>query len=123
MSGDSAADPAVRGRCVSGESGSLRAQQADVGVPDDLPETVFTFDGGPVGALPGQTVGAALLASGRRSWRTTRFGGRPRGLFCGIGVCFDCLIVVNGRPNERACVLPALAGDVVTTQHGTGGSS
>jgi 2Fe-2S iron-sulfur cluster binding domain len=101
-------------------TGPLRADQPSVGVPSDLPETVFTFDGHPVGALPGQSLGAALLAAGYRSWRTTRVAGRPRGLFCGIGVCFDCLISVNGRPNERACMRPAEAGDVVTTQEGTG---
>ncbi|WP_157247606.1 (2Fe-2S)-binding protein [Nonomuraea typhae] len=72
-------------------------------------------DGRPVPVTAGQTVGAALHAAGIRSWRTTRFGGRPRGLFCGIGVCFDCLIVVNGRPAERACRLEARPGDEVST--------
>ncbi|NUR30933.1 MAG: (2Fe-2S)-binding protein [Catenulispora sp.] len=80
----------------------------------------FTFDGRPMTARPGQTVGGALLASGVRSWRTTRFGGRPRGLFCGIGVCFDCLVTVNGEPNVRACVAPVAEGDVVVTQAGDG---
>ncbi|MFI7453389.1 (2Fe-2S)-binding protein [Nonomuraea sp. NPDC049714] len=75
----------------------------------------ITIDGRPVPVTPGQTIGAALHAAGRRSWRTTRFGGRPRGLFCGIGVCFDCLITVNGRPPERACLLAARPGDEVTT--------
>ncbi len=73
----------------------------------------FTFDGRPMTAQAGQTVGAALLAEGIRSWRTTRFGGRPRGLFCGIGVCFDCLITVNGRRSLRACMVEARSGDVV----------
>lgn len=82
--------------------------------------TSFTFDGEPVAARDGQTVGAALLAAGVRSWRTTRFEGRPRGLFCGIGVCFDCLVTVNGEPGVRACLAPAREGDVVTTQRGGG---
>lgn len=80
----------------------------------------FTFDGRPLTAQPGQTVGAALLAEGIRSWRTTRFGGRPRGLFCGIGVCFDCLVTVNGEPNVRACLAVLAPGDVVRTQVGDG---
>jgi hypothetical protein len=80
----------------------------------------FTFDGLPVAARPGQSVGAALIAAGHRSWRTTRTGGRPRGLFCGIGVCFDCLVVVNGRPNQRACLVEVRPGDAVTTQEGAG---
>ncbi|NUT44767.1 MAG: (2Fe-2S)-binding protein [Thermoactinospora sp.] len=81
------------------------------------PEPAFeiTVDGRPVSVLPGQTVGAALHAAGIRSWRTTRFGGRPRGLFCGIGVCFDCLVSVNGSPEQRACLLVARAGDEVVT--------
>jgi predicted molibdopterin-dependent oxidoreductase YjgC len=80
----------------------------------------FDFDGRRIPFAPGQSVGAALTAAGVRSWRTTRLAGRPRGLFCGIGVCFDCLVTVDGRPNERACLLPAAAGAVVTTQEGTG---
>jgi predicted molibdopterin-dependent oxidoreductase YjgC len=80
----------------------------------------ITFDGRPVPALPGQTVGAVLFAAGIRSWRTTRENRRPRGLFCGIGVCFDCLVTVNGRPSQRACLIEARPGDVVTTQEGTG---
>ena len=80
----------------------------------------FSFDGRPVTAQSGQTVGAALLAEGIRSWRTTRFGGRPRGLFCGIGVCFDCLVTVNGEPNVRACLAVVAQGDVVRTQVGDG---
>jgi NADPH-dependent 2,4-dienoyl-CoA reductase/sulfur reductase-like enzyme len=50
-----------------------------------------------------QTVGAALWAAGVRSWRTTR-GGAPRGLFCGIGVCYDCLATVDGVTGQRVCI-------------------
>ena len=71
-------------------------------------------------AEAGQTVAAALIAAGRRSWRRTRRGGQPRGAFCGIGVCFDCLATINGRPNQRACLVEARPGDVVTTQEGAG---
>jgi hypothetical protein len=78
----------------------------------------FSFDGRPVGFEPGQSVGAALWATGVRSWRTTRVDGRPRGLFCGIGVCFDCLLVLDGRPDVRACVTPAVAGADVRSQEG-----
>ncbi|MEV4926901.1 (2Fe-2S)-binding protein [Streptomyces roseoverticillatus] len=69
-------------------------------------------------ALPGQTVAALLLATGRRSWRTTRLGGRPRGVFCGIGVCYDCLLVVNGLPDVRACLRELRDGDRVETLRG-----
>ncbi|MEU2561997.1 (2Fe-2S)-binding protein [Streptomyces longispororuber] len=80
----------------------------------------ITFDGRPVRALSGQSVAAALWAAGILAWRTTRVGGRPRGAFCGIGQCHDCLATVNGRPNRRACLVPARPGDVVTTQEGHG---
>lgn len=80
----------------------------------------FDFDGRSIPFVEGQSVGAALTAAGVRSWRTTRLERRPRGLFCGIGVCFDCLVVADGRPNQRACLLPARAGLTVTTQEGTG---
>jgi predicted molibdopterin-dependent oxidoreductase YjgC len=83
----------------------------------------FTFDGRPMTAQAGQTVGAALLAEGIRSWRTTRVTGRPRGLFCGIGVCFDCLVTVNDEPNVRACLAVVTPGDVVRTQVGNGRDS
>jgi predicted molibdopterin-dependent oxidoreductase YjgC len=80
----------------------------------------IAFDGRQVPAAPGQTVAAALWAAGVRSWRTTRDGGAPRGLFCGIGTCFDCLITVDGTPNQRACLVPARPGMTVATQLGTG---
>ncbi|MGW0229820.1 FAD-dependent oxidoreductase [Actinopolymorpha singaporensis] len=81
-------------------------------VPDGLSEHLVV-DGQPVAFAPGQTIAAALLAADRTSWRTTR-AGRSRGIFCGIGVCFDCLVTSNGR-RVRACLEPARAGDVVTT--------
>jgi hypothetical protein len=85
-----------------------------------MSETNFQFDGAPVAFRPGQTIGAALVAAGRMSWRTTRVAGAPRGIFCGIGVCFDCLVSVDGEPNHRACLVRAQPGQTVTTQEGTG---
>ena len=80
----------------------------------------FTFDGRPITCDEGQTIGAALVAVGVRSWRTTRREQRPRGVFCGIGVCFDCLVTVNGRSSVRACIVEAQPGDDVRCQVGTG---
>jgi predicted molibdopterin-dependent oxidoreductase YjgC len=80
----------------------------------------FSFDGEPMTAEPGQTVGAALLAAGIQSWRSTRSGGRPRGLFCGIGACFDCLVDVNGDRAVRACLVQVHDGDVVRTSASVG---
>lgn len=70
----------------------------------------LTFDGVAITAVAGQSVGAALTDAGIRSWRSTRRGDRPRGLFCGIGICFDCLVAVDGRPNQRACLVPVRDG-------------
>ena len=72
-----------------------------------------TFDGTPLAGEPGQSVAAALVAAGITSWRTTRRGGRPRGIFCGIGICFNCLVTVNGQPALRACLVPARPDDEV----------
>jgi hypothetical protein len=80
----------------------------------------FRFDGEPVPALHGQTVAAALWQSGRLAWRLTRNGNRPRGAFCGMGVCFDCLVELDGTPNVRACLAPARPGAQVRTQRGGG---
>lgn len=74
----------------------------------------ITVDGVALHAHHGETIAEALLASGRRAWRLTRHG-RPRGLYCGIGLCFDCLVTVNGTPNVRACLTTVAAGMVVET--------
>jgi predicted molibdopterin-dependent oxidoreductase YjgC len=84
------------------------------------PEIRFTFDGLSMTAGEDQSIAAALIENGILSWRTTRFGDRPRGLFCGIGVCFDCLVTVNGEPNVRACISAVEPGDDVRTQVGDG---
>ncbi len=82
--------------------------------------STFTFDGAPIDFRAGQSVGAALLGAGIRSWRSTRIAGRPRGLFCGIGVCYDCLVVIDGEPNRRACRVPAEPEMTVSSQEATG---
>ncbi len=84
------------------------------------PPITFVFDGQQLPAAAGQSIGGALIAAGHRSWRRTRLGGEPRGIFCGIGICYDCLITVNGQPNRRACVIEAHEGDIVSTQQGAG---
>lgn len=70
----------------------------------------LTFDGRPVPAEVGDSVGSALTRAGVRAWRNTRRKGRPRGLFCGIGICYDCLLTVDGAPDQRACLVPAADG-------------
>jgi predicted molibdopterin-dependent oxidoreductase YjgC len=74
-----------------------------------------TVDGEPVQAYPGETVATVLLAMGRQTFRHTDHLHAPRGLFCGMGVCFDCLVTIDGQANVRACMTPVQAGMVVET--------
>jgi D-hydroxyproline dehydrogenase subunit gamma len=81
---------------------------------------VLTVDGETIEAYPGETVATALLAAGRRTARRTAHRGAPRGVFCAIGVCHDCRMIVDGEANVRTCLLPARAGMIVETQQGFG---
>jgi D-hydroxyproline dehydrogenase subunit gamma len=76
-------------------------------------------DGRPVIGHEGESIAAVLFAEGHLATRTTR-GGAPRGVFCGMGVCFDCLVVVDGIPNTRACVTWVREGMDVRRQAGFG---
>jgi aerobic-type carbon monoxide dehydrogenase small subunit (CoxS/CutS family) len=78
------------------------------------PAVTITVDGRPLQAHLGETVAGALLASGQRAWRRTAQG-EPRGLFCGMGICFDCTLTVDGAPNVRACLTPVSDGMEIST--------
>lgn len=84
------------------------------------PLVTIRVDGREVAAYEGETVAAALLAVRHRTFRTTARGAAPRGYFCGMGVCHDCLITIEGQPNVRACLTPVRAGLEVETQQGLG---
>jgi NADH dehydrogenase/NADH:ubiquinone oxidoreductase subunit G len=70
-------------------------------------------DGEPVLAHAGESVAAALLAAGRLGLSAPADPLRPRGVFCGIGACYGCLVTVDGTPNVRACATPARPGQRV----------
>ena len=72
-------------------------------------------NGRPLPARQGQSVAEALLHNGVDTFRITR-GGQPRGPFCNMGVCFECRMVIDGRPNTRACMTPAVPGCRADTQ-------
>jgi len=80
----------------------------------------IVVDGLPVPAFEGESVAAALFAAGTRVLRTTARHGAPRGLYCGIGVCFECVMTVDRRPNVRTCQTPVRDGLRVETQQGEG---
>ncbi|HJQ56379.1 MAG TPA: (2Fe-2S)-binding protein [Vineibacter sp.] len=77
-----------------------------------------TVDGRPVSARDGDSVAATLLAAGLDHCRTTPVSGAPRAPFCMMGVCFDCLVVIDGVGNRQACLVPVKAGMAIESQHG-----
>lgn len=77
-------------------------------------------DGKPVEAFEGEPIATALMAAGRRVFRYTGKLKEPRGVFCALGRCTDCVMIVDGQPNVRTCVTPARDGMVVETQIGQG---
>lgn len=83
------------------------------------PITIYV-DGVPYPAENGEMIAAALLANGIHIHRYTAKKHEPRGIYCGIGQCTDCVMTVNGRPNVRTCITPAEDGMVIETQRGFG---
>jgi len=80
----------------------------------------FTFDGKPMEGYEGEPIAIALRANGILIHRYTIKRREPRGIFCAIGRCTDCVMVVDGKPNVRTCITPLKEGMVVQTQIGKG---
>lgn len=80
----------------------------------------ITVDNKKIKAREGEMILAALLGAGIRVNRFTSKYNQPRGLFCGIGQCTDCVMVVNGIPNVRTCVTPVEEEMIIETQYGRG---
>jgi len=80
----------------------------------------FYFNGQEMEAYAGETIAAALHAAGIRELAKSPELHRPRGLFCAIGNCSSCLMVVDGQPNIRVCVTKVQSGMKVETQQGKG---
>jgi predicted molibdopterin-dependent oxidoreductase YjgC len=76
-----------------------------------------TFDGETLMLPDGENLAAALLASGHRSLRATPVSGRPRGPFCMMGACFDCLVEIDGV-TVQACMRRVSEGLVIRRAHG-----
>lgn len=83
-------------------------------------EITLVVDGKRIKAHEGEMIASALVAAGIKTFRRTSKRGEPRGIFCAIGRCTDCVMEVNGRPNVRTCVTPVEADMVVNTQEGLG---
>jgi predicted molibdopterin-dependent oxidoreductase YjgC len=81
-----------------------------------------TINGQPVQVPAGETVAAAVLTHGLPYTRTTPVSGAPRAPFCLTGVCFECLMVIDGKANQRACMKQVREGMRIECQQGVGDS-
>lgn len=82
----------------------------------------FTYDGKTLQGIEGEPIAAALRVAGVMTHRYTKKRHEPRGVFCAIGRCTDCVMVVDGKPNIRTCITPLAAGMDVRTQYGASDS-
>jgi predicted molibdopterin-dependent oxidoreductase YjgC len=88
-------------------------------LPDAAHDLVrFTIDGREAVARRGDSVAVALLAEGVAACRTTPSRGLPRGPYCLMGVCFDCLVVIDGIGSRQGCLVTVAEGMRVETQQG-----
>ena len=92
-------------------------------LPDPAERIAFDFEGAPFEASAGDTVAAALLANAILVFRTTPVSGAPRGPWCLIGNCHECLVEIDGEPNRQACMIEVRAGMRVRRQHGARGAA
>ncbi len=92
-----------------------------LGTLDTANKVTIYFDGKPIEALAGEPISAALVNAGIVAFRKTHKSGEPRGIFCAIGRCTDCMMIVDGVPNTRTCVTAVQDGMHVKTQNGLGG--
>ena len=76
----------------------------------------ISIDGERMIARTGDTVAAALLLSGARSTRVSPVSGEPRAPFCMMGVCFECLVTIDGVGNRQGCLIEVAQGMRIETQ-------
>ena len=77
-----------------------------------------TIDGNAVDARSGDSVAAAMLAAGLDHCRTTPVSGAKRAPYCMMGVCFDCLVTIDGIGNRQGCLVEVREGMRIETQQG-----
>ncbi|MSR40104.1 MAG: (2Fe-2S)-binding protein [Planctomycetes bacterium] len=73
------------------------------------PEITFTFAGQPISARQGETIAMALWVAGQKALRNSSKDGAPRGVLCNMGICYECLVRIEGAP-VRACMVLATEG-------------
>ncbi|MDO5783887.1 MAG: (2Fe-2S)-binding protein [Eubacteriales bacterium] len=89
-----------------------------LGIPEKGKLVTFIYNGKPMQGCEGEPIAAALRAAGVMTHRYTQKRHEPRGIFCAIGRCTDCVMVVNGKPNVRTCMTMLEEGMQVQTQYG-----
>jgi len=82
------------------------------------PRLTIFVNGVATPAQDGDSVAAALLAAGHAACRTSAVSGVPRGPYCLMGVCFDCLVMIDGVANRQGCMVAVRDGMRVETQRG-----
>lgn len=86
---------------------------------DPGPQAVTIFiDGRPVRAEIGESVAAVLLRQQEGWSRTTPVSGTPRAPYCMMGVCFECLVEIDGQGSVQSCLTPVAAGMRIARLHG-----
>lgn len=86
--------------------------------PLDRKKATLYYNGHPIEAYEDEPIASALMAAGIRVMRTTAKYHEPRGIFCAIGRCTDCMMIVDGVPNTRTCVTYVQDGMRVERQEG-----
>lgn len=99
--------------------GSVDANDAQSGARSD--RCSVSIDGRTIDARNGDTVAATMLAAGFDACRVTAVAGVARGPYCMMGVCFDCLAVIDGHPNQQGCMIAVRDGMRIETQRGARG--
>jgi len=86
-------------------------------LPDpDAARVTLSVDGRPVAVRAGDSVAAALLVAGRLVCRDAPVDGAPRAPYCLMGVCFECLVAIDGRANRQACLVRVREGMRIETR-------
>jgi sarcosine oxidase subunit alpha len=91
-----------------------------LGEMDERPRVSIFFEGRAIEAFEGEPIAAALEAAGIADLRYSHRFNQPRGIYCGIGQCQECVMIVDGVPNVRTCVTPVEEGMRIERQHGRG---
>lgn len=100
-------------------SDSMRVAEHPILGTDAGSKTItIYYEDRPIAAREGEPIAAALAAAGIRVHRTTEKTHEPRGVYCAMGRCTDCMMIVDGEPNVRTCITPVRDGMRVQVQHG-----